>query len=121
MLVCGLALIAVLGAIVIWPTLSREYLRRVAIPRHGESFGFTFGPIGDTTQRQWGFTHVMPGGALERAGVRAGDVPFEYHGGEAALYTVLVAGRGRFLVVQGGVETPNQATVREIALGDVTP
>ena len=74
-------------------------LRETVAPQLERDFGFTaahvkVGP--DSLGSDFIITSVTPGGAFERAGVVAGDQPWDYHGrSELGLYYALQSARDR--------------------------
>ncbi len=100
--VAGLVLVLATTVFVAWPWLYEEAVLRVFLPQYESEFGFHGGwirPV-DFEYSVYGIASVVPGGRLERAGVKAGDLPVY---GPVALYDALEdvhAGRpGRFRVV----------------------
>jgi len=76
------SLVAIFG-ILLAPDLADRYARH-AVKQFEREFGFETGiiPVADPTgtYTAWGITAVAPGGRFEGLGIRAGDVPFAYHG-----------------------------------------
>lgn len=92
----GLLVITVL--FVIWPWLHGMVIQRLVLPGYEKEFGFHGGMIrpSDTDYSVYGIASVVPGGRLERAGVRAGDIPAAYGGGMWDFYYALTeASEGR--------------------------
>lgn len=80
----------------------------LAIKRFERSFGFVVGAVVVSDhhgqRRRWGVVSVVPDGALDRAGIRAGDIPFER--GASVFYRALSdAAEGR----QGEIDVVNAA------------
>jgi len=85
--------LAAIFAVLLAPDLEDRYARR-AVKQFEPEFGFETGiiTVSDPTGKYatWGITAVTPGGRLDRLGLRAGDVPFDYHGRAATwLYDAL--------------------------------
>jgi len=61
------------------------YVRQVVVPHLEQRYGFQVGTVVfDRDGSRWesrGIIAVTAGGRLEPLGLRAGDVPFEHHGG----------------------------------------
>lgn len=73
----------------LYPAWCEEYY----LPSVQQGFGFRVSRV-HTPGFGWGsdplvIVEVSPGGVLERAGFRPGDVPVEYHGGESAFCRAL--------------------------------
>jgi hypothetical protein len=68
---------------------------RLAIREYEQQYGFKAGTVRVVDEpagnfETWGIVAVVAGGPFDRLGVRAGDVPFEYHGhGAMALQSAL--------------------------------
>ena len=100
----GANLLALLAVVWIMDVYSWQefYVREFAIHRFQDRYGFRAGQVsfrcGNTAFESTGISAVTPDGEFARMGVRAGDVPFEYHGhGFMAMYDSLVATeRGHF-------------------------
>ena len=87
-LVAGLLGIACVFGIVFAPQLN-ELHARLKVQQFEQRFGFTTGPVlvpngAGGHLELWGIAAVAAGGSFDLIGVRAGDVPFEYHGHAAA-------------------------------------
>ena len=101
----GLVLLVVTILFAIWPWPYALVVQRVLLPGHEQEFGFHGGMIRppDSEYSVYGIASVVPGGRLDRAGVKAGDIPVEHHGGMWSFYYALeeaAEGReGRFKVV----------------------
>jgi hypothetical protein len=92
----GLATVLVVVWIAFMPAWEEFYVREFALPRIADRYGFQFGMVQVSRDGQSylspGIVSVSPDGALARMGVRAGDVPFAYHGNAAAtMYHALMA------------------------------
>lgn len=79
------------------------YYREFVVPRLQTRYGFRYGPIrmvrdGTVFYEGKGIVNVVPGGRFSRIGVRAGDAPFEFHGGgfTAMNHALETAERGGF-------------------------
>ena len=98
----GLMLVVVASLYAVWPWPYEQIVLRVLLPRHEAASGFHGGWIRPVNfeYSAYGIASVVPGGRLERAGVRAGDIPVY---GATSLYEALedvTEGRtGRFSVV----------------------
>ncbi len=98
----GLLVVVVMSLFLVWPWLYEQAVLKVLLPQHETEFGFHGGWIrpANFEYSAYGVTSVAPGGRLERAGVKAGDIPVN---GAVDLYEALEDvknGRvGRFLVV----------------------
>jgi predicted metalloprotease with PDZ domain len=82
-LVAGLCTVAVVLAIIMERDIS-EALSRLEVRQYEQEFGFEVGlvkgfPMGPTAG-MWGIARVTPGGAMDRAGMRSGDLVFNRHG-----------------------------------------
>ena len=101
----GLVLLVITILLIIWPWPYALVVQRMLLPAHEQEFGFHGGMIRppDSEYSVYGIASVVPGGRLDRAGVKAGDIPVEYHGGMWSFYYALedaAEGReGRFTVV----------------------
>lgn len=83
-LVLGLCGILVVLAIILMRDIS-EALLHLDLKRYEQEFGFEVGLVPATAfngprEGWWGIVSVTPGGWMDRAGVRSGDVVFERHG-----------------------------------------
>ena len=101
-LLSGLLVVVATSLFLVWPWLYEQAVLKVLLPRHEPEFGFHGGWIrpANFEYSAYGVASVVPGGRLERAGVKAGDIPVY---GAVSLYEALEEvknGRvGRFLVV----------------------
>ena len=90
------ALLVVTG-IAFMPQLQDVYAREFLLPRMADQYGFQFGKVhvscdGDSYFSP-GIVSVRPDGTFAGMGVRAGDIPFAFHGnGGATMYDALKAG-----------------------------
>lgn len=71
--VLGLAVMSLLA--LQWPILAEEYVMNELAPPLEDEYGFESGYVESTVGRVFTITRVVPGGALGRAGFRAGDTP----------------------------------------------
>lgn len=99
----SLCLFAVL--IVVFPNaLQTMYFREMTAPQLKREFGFDAGYVPRTPLTEgsvFTITHVTPDGILAKAGVRAGDRPWHYHGGtEMSFYYTLQAVRSQRVVLR---------------------
>ena len=87
----GLALLVITILFIVWPWPYAIVVRRILLPSYEQEFGFHGGMIRppDSEYSVYGIASVVPGGWLDRAGVKAGDIPVEYHGGMWSLYYAL--------------------------------
>jgi hypothetical protein len=79
----GLGTIAMVLAIVIDPVRVSEVLFRLASQRFERRFGFEIGVLAGAPTAAgevWGLVRVDPDSVMARAGLRAGDTPFDVHG-----------------------------------------
>jgi len=116
----GLTLVVVASLFTAWPWFYEEAVVRFLLAKHEASFGFHAGWIrpANFEYSAYGIASVVPGGRLERAGVKAGDIPVY---GATSLYEALedvTAGRtGRFSVVSdAGNWLEDRRRPREIRL-----
>lgn len=97
MAVCS-ALAAVVG--IMFASDLHDRYARLAVKQFEREFGFESGIVlvseSGGIYPPWGITAVTPNGKFDRFGLRAGDIPFAYHGNNAALlYGILLdASRG---------------------------
>jgi hypothetical protein len=92
-LVLGLCAILVIMTIMLMRNIG-DALIRLDLKRYEREFGFEMGlvpgyPSGQPHDGWWGIASITPGGWMERAGVRSGDVVFDRHG--SGLATLLWA------------------------------
>jgi hypothetical protein len=93
------AALAMIIGMVLAPELQERHACH-ALKQFEREFGFESGTIvvSDSSGTYWecGITAVQPNGRFDRLGVRAGDIPFEYHGRGAVLlhYELQEASRG---------------------------
>jgi hypothetical protein len=79
----GLLAVAVVVAVILERDIS-ESLYRLEVRQSQQKLGFEVGllkgfPYGPP-EGTWGIIHVTPGGTMDRAGMRSGDVVFNRHG-----------------------------------------
>jgi hypothetical protein len=92
----GLGTVLAVVWIAFMPQLEELYAREFVLPRIADRYGFQFGMV---QVRGAGESYLSPGivsvrldGAFARMGVRAGDLPFAFHGnGAATMYHALLA------------------------------
>src|SRR6476659_5285226 len=79
-LILGLCLIALAIYLVLERDIA-ELFYRLDVRRYEQRLGFEIGqfPVGPTAG-VWGIVSVTPGGAMDQAGMRSGDVVFNAHG-----------------------------------------
>ena len=92
----GLALLVATFLLGIWPLPYEWTVEKVYLPSYEEEFGFHGGRIrsAGSESSAYGITYVVPGGRLARAGVKAGDIPVEHHGGMMSFYYALKLAAG---------------------------
>jgi S1-C subfamily serine protease len=119
-LIAGLAAIASVSLVVAWPWAYGHVVVKMLLPGLEAEFGFHGGWIRPVKLEYsvYGVASVVPGGRLEQAGVRAGDVPVY---GAVSLYEALEDVRegrvGRLNVVAATGDWPrDREAVREIRL-----
>jgi hypothetical protein len=83
-LVLGLCAILAIMAIILMRDIG-DALVRHDLKGYEREFGFDLGlvpgsPASPPHERWWGIASVTPGGWMDRAGVRSGDVVFDRHG-----------------------------------------
>ena len=123
-----LTILVLLGTILFllavwWPAIAQEYVEDVVLPGYETNFGFKGGRLTiqtspGGTERLYGIVSVVPQGRLDRAGVKAGDVPLGYHGGANELCLALYkARRGEVASMQfrRASDWPNAAS-REVTI-----
>jgi hypothetical protein len=82
--------LVLVALLVLWavlhPAIYHEWCVRYYIPSVQEQFGFKAERISlvDAPYRPLTLVQITPGGLLDRAGFRAGDIPVDHHGGETA-------------------------------------
>ena len=62
----GIAMVFLVMAITIWPTLQDLYVREIALPRVEERYGFRMGTIMAGGEEWYGFVSVRPDGAPQK-------------------------------------------------------
>jgi hypothetical protein len=92
--VAGVVLILVVAAVFAYPELYVRYIQTVGIREFESQYEFRSGDVlvkqvGQPTRTEWGIVWVAPAGTFARLGLRAGDIPFEYHGGVRDIYIAL--------------------------------
>lgn len=92
--VAGVVLVLGVAAVFAYPELYVRYIQTVGIREFEAQYEFRSGdvlvkPIGQQERTEWGIVWVAPAGTFARLGVRAGDIPFEYHGGVRDIYIAL--------------------------------
>ena len=93
-LIAGLATVFAVLIVVLAFDLNEMYAQ-VAIREYEQQYGFRAGTVWVADEpggsfETWGIVEVAPGGWFDRLGVKAGDVPFDYHGhGAMALQSAL--------------------------------
>ena len=116
----GVALVCLLAAVTIWPTLRLFVLEQFVLPMYYADFGFRGGevPAGTPDSRHvlYTFVEVVPGGRLSQAGVRTGDVPMDLEAFRSALRTAAAGGIASFDVL-ARPDWPRRDKVRRIVLG----
>jgi hypothetical protein len=90
----GVVLILGVAAVFAYPELYLRYIQTVGIREFEAQYEFRSGDVlvkqvGQQTRTEWGIVWVAPAGTFARLGVRAGDIPFEYHGGVRDIYAAL--------------------------------
>jgi hypothetical protein len=76
----GVLLVPFSLVILLHPQIDHAFAKR-EIPAYQHAFGFEVGQVpNDLGGTYWGFTRVTRGGAADRAGLRADDVIFTFHG-----------------------------------------
>lgn len=90
----AVALVLVVGAVLLYPTLYLRCIQEFGIRQFETQYEFRSGDvlvtrIGQQPRTEWGIVWVAPASAFSRLGVRAGDIPFEYHGGIRDMYVAL--------------------------------
>jgi hypothetical protein len=87
-------------AIALSPSLYAAVVENVLLPEYEARFGFRGGRISlsgsEGSSVRYCILEVTPGGALDRFGLRSGDIPIDHHDGVVAFYTALrEVGNGR--------------------------
>jgi hypothetical protein len=116
-----LSVIAALSVMVLWPAVYANYIERFGIRRFESACGFRTGRVAvpELGDHAWGVTWVAPDGECAALGLRAGDVPVEYHGGMFALYEALRAaeeGRAASIDVINVTDWPTRREIRFSAM-----
>jgi len=92
-LLVGVGLALVTSVWVVWPWPYYFAVERFMLPKYEDRLGFRGGRVTVTWGQEpftvYGFVSVQSGGVMARAGVKAGDIPVEYHGGVGAFYYAL--------------------------------
>ena len=118
----GLVLVVVIILFTIWPWPYAFVVRRFLLPGYESEFGFHGGAIRPpgADSSAYGIASVVPGGRLDRAGVKAGDIPVEYHDGMMSFYYALKAAaageESTFTVVSDWRDYPDRELRRRITL-----
>jgi hypothetical protein len=116
----GVAVVCLLAATTIWPTLHVFVLEQFVLPLYYQDFGFQAGelPAGTPDSREvlYTFVAVAPGGRLSLAGARTGDTPMDLGAFHAALRAADAGGTAAFDVV-ALPDWPRRERVRRIVLG----
>ena len=82
--------LTLVALLVLWaalhPTVYHQWCVRYYIPSRQEEFGFKAERISvaGTEYLPLALVQITPGGLLDRAGFRPGDIPVDHHGGETA-------------------------------------
>ena len=84
----GLLVVVATALFLVWPWLYEQAVVKILLPRHEAEFGFHGGWIrpANFEYSAYGVASLVPGGRLERAGVKAGDIPVY---GAVSLYEAL--------------------------------
>ncbi len=94
----ALIVLPLLMALTFQPQLYDAYLDHFVRPGLEREFGFTAGtvrlPAEAGALSMFGVVAVTPGGVLERAGVRSGDLPIGYHFATGFYLDLLAVRRG---------------------------
>ena len=92
-LLAGLGLVFLVGTLVAWPWPYGLAVEGLILPQYETRLGFHGGRVpvttGGVSYTIYALVTVEPGGIMARAGVRAGDIPVEYHGGLWAFYSAV--------------------------------
>jgi hypothetical protein len=119
----GLVLVVVIILLTVWPWPYAFVARRLLLPTYESEFGFHGGAIRPpgAESSAYGIASVVPGGRLDRAGAKAGDIPVDYHlDGALSFYYALKAAsqgeEGSFTVVRDWRDYPDRERRREIRL-----
>ena len=89
------------------PSFYVMVVEHILLPRFEADFGFRGGRVSvdhpEAPYPRYAIIGVTPGGRLEQAGVRSGDVPVDYHQGLVVFYVALrdvsEGKSGEFMVV----------------------
>ncbi len=119
----GVLLVAVIILLTTWPWPYAFVARRLLLPTYESEFGFHGGAIRPpgSEYSHYGIASVVPGGRLDRAGAKAGDIPVDYHldGALSFYYALKAASAGEessFTVVTDSLSFSDRARWREIRL-----
>jgi hypothetical protein len=89
-LLVGLGLVLITAVWSVWPWPYVSVVERFILPQYEERLGFRGGRVVVTWGQEpftvYGFVSVQSGGVMGRAGVKAGDIPIDYHSGVGAFY-----------------------------------
>jgi hypothetical protein len=90
------------------------------MPEYEKTFGFRLGAVGaEGGGRVTGVTWVQAGGAFDRAGVRAGDIPRMHHGiGEVCgeLAAALLGREASLRLYRSHLSRPGESEARDVQL-----
>ena len=119
--------LSLFGLTAVWSILFEhwitETLSRFEVRRYEQAFGFEVGLVKIVPDAwdggSWGFARVTPGGTMYRAGVRDGDIVFNYHGYSftelSAVLENVTKGRTSCFIVVNAVEFTKSSS-REVCL-----
>jgi hypothetical protein len=93
-LAASLLMVFTTTGILTYPSLYTRYIQEFGIKHFEVQYGFRTGAVAVQSSASpmdsaWGVVWVAPDGLFAQLGVRAGDIPFAYHGGVKDMYVAL--------------------------------
>lgn len=89
----GVGIVVLSVSIVLSPSLYAMVVEQALFPRYETTFGFRGGRGAvngpKESNARYAIVEVTPGGILDGAGLRPGDIPVDYHNGVVAFYVAL--------------------------------
>ena len=87
----GVGIVILTVSIALSPSLYAMVVEHVLLPQYETTFGFRGGRISvpEESFTRYAVVEVTPGGILDSAGLRTGDIPIDYHDGVGAFYAAL--------------------------------
>ena len=119
----GVLIVLLAMGIALYPSLQIQYIQEFGIRPFEAEYGFRTGDVlvrrdGASPETTWGIVWVAPDGKFSALGIRAGDVPFAYHGGVVDMYAALQIAAGgepsSFEVFNAAEASQGRAALRTI-------